>query len=68
LDDLFVSTSNFKVPLPSNIMYDVEIKYRNSIPENVKHWKVFDDDLEIKIFLETIEDFFTLHIDQDPDD
>jgi len=28
---------------------------------------VFEDDLEIKIFLEIVEDFSTLHIDQDPD-
>jgi hypothetical protein len=28
---------------------------------------VFDDDLEIKIFLETVDEFFALHIDQDPD-
>jgi hypothetical protein len=42
------------------------VKYRTSIPDNVKHWKVFEDDLEIKRFLETIDEFFSLHIDQDP--
>jgi ribonuclease HI len=39
-DSLVVSTSNFKVPLPPKLKYDVEVKYRPSIPNNVKHWKV----------------------------
>jgi hypothetical protein len=67
VDSLAVSTSNFRVPLPPKLRYDVEVKYIPSIPDNVKHWKVFEDDLEIKIFLEMVEEFSTLHIDQDPD-
>jgi ribonuclease HI len=67
-DSLVVSTSNFKIPLPPKLKYDVEVKYRPSIPDNVKHWKVFEDDLEIKRFLETMEEFSSLHIDQDHDD
>jgi hypothetical protein len=43
----------------------VEIKYRPSIPDNVKHWKVFEDDIEIKKFLETVDEFSDMHIDQD---
>jgi hypothetical protein len=43
----------------------VEVKYRSSIPDNVKHWKVFADDIEIKKFLETMDEFYDLHIDQD---
>jgi ribonuclease HI len=66
VDSLAVSASNFKVPLPPKLRYDTEVKYRPSIPDNVKHWKVFEDDLEIKIFLETVEEFSALHIDQDP--
>jgi hypothetical protein len=50
-NSLVVSTSNFGVPLPPQLRYDVEVKYRPSIPDNVKLWKVFEDDLEIKIFL-----------------
>jgi hypothetical protein len=66
VDSLAALASNFKVPLPPKLRYDVEVKYRPSIPTNVKHWKVFEDDLEIKIFLETVEEFSALHIDQDP--
>jgi hypothetical protein len=66
-DSLVFSASNFRLPLPPKLKYDVEVKYRPSIPDNVKHWKVFEDDLEIKIFLETVDGFFSLHIDQDHD-
>jgi hypothetical protein len=40
-----VSGSKFRVPLPPKLKYDVEVKYRPSIPDNIKHWKVFEDDL-----------------------
>jgi ribonuclease HI len=63
-DSLAVSTSNFKVPLPPKLKYEVEIKYRPSIPDNVKHWKVFEDDIEIKKFLETVDAFSDMYIDQ----
>jgi ribonuclease HI len=65
VDSLATSARNFKVPLPPKLRYDIEVKYRPSIPDNVKHWKVFEDDLEIKRFLETIDEFSALHIDQD---
>jgi ribonuclease HI len=67
VDSLVVSASNFRIPLPPRLRYDVEVKYRPSIPDNVKHWKVFEDDLEIKRFLETVDEFSALHIDQDHD-
>jgi ribonuclease HI len=66
-DSLAVSASLFKIPLPPKIKYDFEIRYRSSVPENIKHWKVFEDDLEIKKFLQSVDEFFALHIDQDPD-
>jgi hypothetical protein len=64
-NSLATTASNFNVPLPPKFRYDVEVKYRPSIPDNVKHWKVFEDDLEIKKFLETVEEFSEMHIDQD---
>jgi ribonuclease HI len=63
-DSLVVSASKFRVPLPPKIRYEVEVKYKPSIPDNVKHWKVFEDGLEIKIFLETVDEFSDSHIDQ----
>jgi hypothetical protein len=64
-DSLVVSMSNFKVPLPPKLKYEVEIKCIPSSPDNVKHWKVFEEDIEIKKFLETMGEFPNMHIDQD---
>jgi ribonuclease HI len=64
-DSLVVSASKFRVPFPPKLEYDVEVRYKPSILENVKHWKVFEDDLEIKRFLETVDEFSASHIDQD---
>jgi hypothetical protein len=66
-DSLAISASFLKVPLLPMVKSDVEIKYRPSVPDNVKHWKVFKDDLEIKNFLQSVDEFSALHIDQDPD-
>jgi len=66
VDSLFVSASNFRFPLPPKFRYDIELKYRPSIPDNVNHWKVFEDDIDFKRFLETVEEFSLLHINHDP--
>jgi ribonuclease HI len=66
-DSLAVSASLFRIPLPPKIHAEVEIRYMPSILDNVKHWEVFEDDLEIKKFLQSVDDFSALHIDQDPD-
>jgi hypothetical protein len=65
---LDIYASNFKIAFPAKLKYDLEVNYRPSILDNVKHWKVFENDLEIKIFLEIVEEFSALHIDQDQDD
>ncbi|KAH9315868.1 hypothetical protein KI387_024495, partial [Taxus chinensis] len=31
--------------------YNVEVLTRPVIPDNIKHWKVFDDDAQVKRFL-----------------
>jgi hypothetical protein len=67
VDSLAVSASLFKIPLLPKIKYEVEIRYRPSVPDNIKHWKVFKDELEIKKFLWSVDEFSALHIDQDPD-
>jgi hypothetical protein len=62
-DYLAVSTSHFRIPIPPKLKYDVEVKYMPSIPDNVKYWKVFEDDLELQKFLESVDEFVALHID-----
>jgi ribonuclease HI len=66
-DSLAVSASLFKASLPPKIHGGVEIRYRPSIPDNANHWEVLEDDIEIRNFLETIDEFSALHIDQYPD-
>jgi hypothetical protein len=65
-DSLSILASLFKIPLLPKIKYEVEIRYRPSVPDNIKHWKVFEDDLEIEKFLRSVDEFSALHIDQDP--
>jgi ribonuclease HI len=68
LDDSLVVLANlFKIHLSPKIKYEVEIRYRPSVPDNIKHWKVFKDDLEIEKFLHSVDEFSALHIDQDHD-
>jgi hypothetical protein len=67
VDSLAVSASLFRIPLPPKIKYDVEIRYRPSVLDNIKHQKVFEDDLEIKKFLQSVDEFSALHIDRDLD-
>ena len=38
------------------------------MPDNVKQWKVFEDDIEIKRFLELTDDFSNSLINQEEDD
>ena len=41
---LAVVANTFKPPINPRLRYDIEIRHRPSIPDNVKHWQVFDDD------------------------
>jgi len=41
------------------------MRYRSSIPNNVKHWKVFEYDQQIYKFLEMVDEFPTNHIDKE---
>lgn len=63
-----MATSTFKPPINPRLRYEVEMKYRPSVPDNIKHWQVFEDDQQIKEFLTMIEDFQGTEIDQDGDE
>jgi ribonuclease HI len=64
-DSLALAASNFKTPMFPNLKFEVEVRHRPSIPDNIKHWQVFKDDEEIQRFLKTIEEFSNISIDQD---
>jgi hypothetical protein len=65
---LALATSTFKPLIGPNIKYQVEVRHRTTIPENINHWKVFSDDLELQRFLRTIEEFSTISIDQEDEE
>ena len=65
VDSLVVSYSTFNPPLPAKLNYEIQVKYRPSFLDNVKFWKVFDDDEELVRFLEVIDEFSALHIDHE---
>jgi len=64
-NSLAVSASLFLPPMPPRLVYEVQIKYRSSFPDNVLHWRVFEDDDEINRFLQVIDEFSEMKIDQD---
>jgi ribonuclease HI len=64
-DSLALAASNFKTPMFPNLKFEIEVRHRPSIPDNIKNWQVFKDDQEIQRFLKTIEEFSNISIDQD---
>jgi len=64
-DALATAGSTFKPPPVLKIKHEVEMMHMPSILDNIKHWKVFKDDQQIKRFLELIEEFSSTHIEQE---
>jgi len=60
-----VETSTFKTPMVPKLKYEVEIRYKLIFPDNVKDWQVFENDQQIKKFIEMVDEFFATHIDQE---
>ena len=52
VDSLEVSAGKFKTPSVGQKEYQVDIVNRLSILDNSKYWQLFEDDMQIKIFLE----------------
>ena len=64
VDSLAMSASMFVTPLPPRLTYEVQVKYRPSLLDNVKYWKVFEDDNEVNKLL-FIDEFSEMQIDQE---
>ena len=56
------------IPKQTQLNYPIEVRYRPSIPENIKQWRVFEDDIEINKFLELTDEFSNMLIDQDEEE
>ena len=65
VDALATSASIFKILIYPNKNFEIQVKHKPIIPENVKYWQVFEDNLQIRIFLENGEEFFNTQIDED---
>ena len=66
-DSLAVAARKFKTPSAGQKEYQVDIVNRPSIPDNSKYLQVFEDDMQIKIFLEFSSEFVNTHIDAEND-
>ena len=47
-DSLALAIAYFKVPKLTHLKYPIDVRYRPSFPDHIKHWKVFHNDQEIK--------------------
>ena len=65
VDSLVVSASLFHVSINPNEHFQIEVRYIPSIPNNVDHWQVFEDDDQINRFLQMSGEFENLKIDQE---
>ncbi|MDW3502933.1 hypothetical protein NQ272_27655, partial [Escherichia coli] len=61
-DSLAMSASMFIPPMPPRLTYEIQVKYRPSLPDNVKYWKVFEDDDEVNRFLQVIDELSDVQI------
>ena len=64
-DYLATRATVFKFSIYPNRKYEIEVKHRPSILDNVKNWQVFEDDKQIQNFLNLIGEFDGLTIDED---
>ena len=64
-DSVAVATGKFKTPSVGKKEYQVDIVNRPSIPNNSKYWTVFEDDMQIKRFLELSGEFVNTQIDSE---
>ena len=55
--------STCKLPFEPHHCLIAEVKHRPSIPNNVKDWQVFEDDMKINNFLTLQQEFAVLNID-----
>ena len=62
-----VAAGKFKIPTFSQKDYKVADVNTPSIPNNGKYWKVFEDDMKIKIFLEFSSEFVNTRIENKND-
>jgi len=38
----------FKIPIFPKNKYEIEVKHRPEVPDNIKYWQVFEDDKKVE--------------------
>ena len=66
-DSLALAIAYFKVPKVTHLKYPIDVRYRPSVLDNIKHWKFFNDDQEIQEFLELVGEFSDDTVDHEHD-
>ena len=56
-------TVEFFPPYLNHMSYYIVVMYRASILDNIKQWKVFEDDDQTNNFLNLVEEYENMHID-----
>ena len=44
-DSLALAATHFRIPKTTQLRYPIEVRYRPSVPNNVKQWRVFEYDI-----------------------
>ena len=56
-DALAISANLFKIPIHPNKKYEIEVKHRPAVLDNLTYWQVFEDDKHVERFLTTSGEF-----------
>lgn len=62
-DSLAFAANNFRAPIIPQVKYEIQMRYRPTIPDNIKNWGVFSDHKGIERFLQVVKEFGYNEID-----
>jgi hypothetical protein len=65
IDAFSTSALVFKIPIFPSKRYEIELKHKLTVPDNVKHWQGFDDNKQVEIFLLMSGEFANTNIDEE---
>jgi len=63
VDSLATATSNLKIPMNSSNKFEIHVKHRPIVLDNLRYWQVFWDDNEINSFFQNEGKFKNAFID-----
>ena len=67
-DSVVLAASKFRPPQNPLLRYEFEMRYHPSIPYNINHWQVFEDEEQVQHFMETVGEFSNMVFDSIPED